>query len=400
MIDNHIYQGNVLNIDPRTVAVKRCLDMNDRALRSVVIGLGGKNGGMPREDHFCITVATEVMAIFCLVQDQDELKESLGRIIIGKTFDGKELYARDLHAEGAMTALLKDAIDPNLVQTLEGTPAFIHGGPFANIAHGCNSVISTKTALTLGDYVVTEGGFGADLGAEKFMDIKCRKSGLKPSCIVLVVTLKALKLHGNGDIREGFKNVKRHYANLTQRFEQKVVVNLNQFGNDTPEEIALFRTLCTENGMPPAVSDGFSKGGAGCIELAERVAEACNGESTQHYLYDLEDSIFVKIGKVAAMYGAKGVQYQAAAEKKIRELPEEYQKYPVCMAKTQYSFSDDPKLLNAPEDFEVTVRDIEVKNGSQFIVVLLGEIMTMPGLPKVPNAQNIDLVDGKITGLY
>ena len=400
MIDNHIFQGNALGIDPRTIAVKRCLDMNDRVLRNVIVGLGGKNGGMPREDHFCITVASEVMAVFCLAENPDELKEGLGRIIIGRTFDGRELYAKDLKAAGAMAALLRDAFKPNLVQTLEGTPALIHGGPFANIAHGCNSVISTETALTLGDYVVTEGGFGADLGAEKFMDIKCRKSGLKPDCLVMVATIKALKMHGAGDIREGFRNIQRHFSNLTRRFGMNVVVNLNRFGGDTEDEIALFRTLCAENGMTASVSNGFAEGGNGCTELAERAVEACGRESKLKFLYEPEDDIPEKIRKIAAMYGAKSVRYLPAAEKKIGELPEEYRKFPVCMAKTQFSFTDDPKILNAPDDFEVTVRDIEVKNGSRFIVAFLGDIMTMPGLPKAPNAQNIDVIDGEITGLY
>ena len=402
MVDNHIQQGNALNIDPRTITLKRCVDMNDRMLRNVIIGLGGRANGIPREDHFCITVASEVMAVFCLSNTLEELKENLKKIIVGKTFDGREIFAEEINAAGAMTALLRDAFRPNLVQTLEGTPAVIHGGPFANIAHGCNSVAATKAALRLGDYVVTEAGFGADLGAEKFIDIKCRKSGLKPACAVMVATIKAMKMHGQGDMKTGFENVKKHYCNLTEKFGLNVIVALNKFGFDTDEEIALFRSLCDENGMPNAIANGYCDGGKGCIELAEKVAELAEKESDVRFLYDLEDSVEEKIASLCkGYYGAAEIKYSSVAEKKIRELGEAYRKYPICMAKTQYSFSDDGNILNAPSGFPVTVRDIEVRNGCGFIIVYLGDIMTMPGLPKVPSANNIDVTPaGQITGIF
>ena len=401
LVDNHIQQGNKLNIDPRTITLKRCLDMNDRMLRNVIIGLGGKSNGIPREDHFCITVASEVMAVFCLSNDLTELKHNLEKIIVGKTFDGKEVYAKDIEAAGAMTALLKDALKPNLVQTLEGTPAIIHGGPFANIAHGCNSVIATKAALALGDYTVTEAGFGADLGAEKFVDIKCRKSGLKVDCAVMVATIKAMKMHGNGDMKSGFANVLKHYKNLTEKLGLEVIVTLNQFGFDTEEEIALFRELCSENQIPNAVSNGFAFGGSGCLELADKVMELCKTPSSCRFLYDLESPILEKIRTLCMeYYGAGEVKLSPLAEKKIKNLPQEYQKYPICMAKTQYSFSDDGNIVNAPSGFAVTVRDLEVRNGRGFVIVYLGEIMTMPGLPKVPNAASINVVDGAITGIF
>ena len=401
LIDNHLQQGNTLGIDPRTITFKRCLDMNDRALRNVVIGMGGKSNGVVREDHFCITVATEVMAVFCLATSLEDLEERLGNITIGQTYDKREVKARDLKAEGSMTVLLKEAFRPNLVQTLEGTPAIVHGGPFANIAHGCNSVSATDTAMRLGDYVVTEAGFGSDLGAEKFLDIKCRKADLSPDCTVLVATIKAMKLHGNGDVKTGFANVKKHYDNLHNEFGLNVVVNLNRFGNDTEEEVALFRQLCAENNMPCSVSTGFVNGGDGCIELAEKVAKEAENKCTLKHLYDLEDSVEEKINKIARKcYGANGAVLSAATVKKLSALAPEYTKYPVCVAKTQYSFSDDPALLNVPTDFNITVRDIEVKSGSGFIVVYLGDIMTMPGLPKVPNAEAIKLVNGETVGLF
>ena len=401
LIDNHLQQGNALGIDPRTITFKRCLDMNDRALRNVVIGMGGKSNGVVREDHFCITVATEVMAVFCLATSLNDLEERLGNITVAKGYDKRDIKARDLKAQGSMTVLLKEAFRPNLVQTLEGTPAIVHGGPFANIAHGCNSVAATDTAMRLADYVVTEAGFGSDLGAEKFLDIKCRKAGLSPDCTVLVATIKAMKLHGDGDVRTGFANVKKHYDNLHNEFGLNVVVNLNRFGNDTAEEIALFRELCAANDMPCSVSTGFVDGGNGCIELAEKVAQETENKTQLKHLYDLEDSVEEKINKIAKKcYGADGADLSASAKKKISELAPEYTAYPVCVAKTQYSFSDDPALLNVPSNFRITVRDIEVKSGSGFIVVYLGDIMTMPGLPKVPNAEAIKLVNGETVGLF
>ena len=401
LIDNHLHQGNPLGIDPRTIVFKRCLDMNDRALRHIVIGMGGKTNGVVREDHFCITVATEVMAIFCLATDLKDLEERLGNISVAKTFDNREVKARDLNAHGAMTVLLKEAFRPNLVQTLEGTPAIVHGGPFANIAHGCNSIKATDTALRLADYVVTEAGFGSDLGAEKFLDIKCRKAGISPACAVLVATVKAMKLHGGGDMKSGFANVKKHFDNLRNTFGLNTVVNLNRFGSDTDEEIKLFRELCAENNISCSVSSGFVDGGNGCIELAEKVVQEAGKNCTLHHLYDLSDPFEEKITKIARnCYGADGVVFSAAAARKAASLPPECAEYPVCIAKTQYSFSDDPKLLNVPENFNINVRDIEVKNGSGFIVVYLGDIITMPGLPGVPNAEAIKLLDGETVGLF
>ena len=401
LIDNHLQQGNALGIDPRTVTFKRCLDMNDRALRNVIIGMGGRSDGVVREDHFCITVATEVMAIFCLATSLADLEERLGNITVAMTYDKREVKARDLKAQGAMTVLLKEAFRPNLVQTLEGTPAIVHGGPFANIAHGCNSIAATDAALRLADYTVTEAGFGSDLGAEKFLDIKCREAGISPDCTVLVATIKAMKLHGNGDIKTGFANVRKHYDNLHNKFGLNVVVDLNKFGTDTDEEVELFRQLCAENKMVCAVSTGFVDGGSGCIELAEKVASAAENSCHLKYLYELSEPIKEKIDHIARKcYGANGVVYSAAAAKKLSKLAPEYNSYPVCVAKTQYSFSDDPKQLNVPENFNINVRDIEVKSGSRFIVVYLGEIITMPGLPKVPNAEAIKPVNGETTGLF
>lgn len=401
LVDNHLQQGNVLGIDPRTITFKRCLDMNDRALRHVIIGLGGKSNGVAREDQFSITVASEVMAIFCLATSLEDLEERLGNITVGMTYDKREVKARDLKAQGAMTVLLKDAFSPNLVQTLEGTPAIIHGGPFANIAHGCNSVQATDTAMRLADYVVTEAGFGSDLGAEKFIDIKCRKAGFSPACAVLVVTIKAMKLHGDGDMQIGFANVKKHFNNLRDLFGLNVVVNLNRFGSDTEEEVALFRQLCAENEMACSVSTGFVDGGAGCVELAEKVVAAAENSTPVRYLYDLADPIVEKINAIARKcYGAEGANIPAPILRKLEALPEEYANYPVCIAKTQFSFSDDPKLLNVPSNFKINVRDIEVKSGCGFIVVYLGDIITMPGLPKVPNAEVIHLENGETVGLF
>ena len=401
LIDNHLQQGNALGIDPRTVTFKRCLDMNDRALRNVIIGMGGRSNGVVREDHFCITVATEVMAVFCLATSLADLEERLGNITVAQTYDKREVKARDLKAQGSMTVLLKEAFRPNLVQTLEGTPAIVHGGPFANIAHGCNSVVATDTAMRLGDYVVTEAGFGSDLGAEKFLDIKCRKAGLVPDCTVLVATIKAMKLHGDGDVKTGFANVLKHYNNLHNEFGLNVVVNLNRFGNDTEEEVALFRSLCADNGISCSVSTGFVDGGAGCVELAEKVAAEAEKAGSLNYLYELEDSIEEKINKIARKcYGADGADLSATVRKKLAGLAEEYRSYPVCIAKTQYSFSDDPALLNVPAGFRITVRDIDVKSGCGFIVAYLGDIMTMPGLPRVPNAEAIRLENGETVGLF
>lgn len=401
LIDNHLQQGNALGIDPRTITFKRCLDMNDRALRNVIIGMGGKSNGVVREDHFCITVATEVMAVFCLATSLSDLEERLGNITVGQTYDKREVKARDLKAQGSMTVLLKEAFRPNLVQTLEGTPAIVHGGPFANIAHGCNSVVATDTAMRLGDYVVTEAGFGSDLGAEKFLDIKCRKAGLVPDCTVLVATIKAMKLHGDGDVKTGFANVLKHYNNLHSEFGLNVVVNLNRFGNDTEEEISLFRALCAENGIACSVSTGFVDGGDGCIELAEKVAAEAEKPGSLTYLYELEDSIEEKIVKIARKcYGADGADLAPVVRKKLAALADEYRSYPVCVAKTQYSFSDDPALLNVPTGFRITVRDIDVKSGCGFIVAYLGDIMTMPGLPRVPNAEAIHLENGETVGLF
>ena len=401
LIDNHLQQGNQLGIDPRTVTFKRCLDMNDRALRNVVIGMGGKSDGVVREDHFCITVASELMAVFCLATSLADLEERLGNITVAKTYDKREVKARDLKAHGSMTVLLKEAFRPNLVQTLEGTPAIVHGGPFANIAHGCNSVAATDTALKLADFAVTEAGFGSDLGAEKFLDIKCREAGLSPDCTVLVATIKAMKLHGNGDMKTGFANVKKHYDNLHNEFGLNVVVDLNKFGTDTDSEVELFRQLCAENNMVCAVSTGFVDGGKGCIELAEKVVQTSENKCKLQCLYDLTEPIEEKINHIARKcYGADGAILSATAAKKLAKLSPEYAKYPVCIAKTQYSFSDDPKLLNVPENFKINVRDIEVKSGSRFIVIYLGDIITMPGLPKVPNAEAIHLENGETVGLF
>jgi formate--tetrahydrofolate ligase len=353
-----------------------------------------------REDQFCITVASEVMAIFCLATSLEDLEKRLNNITVAQTYDKRDVKAQDLKAGGAMAVLLKKAFRPNLVQTLEGTPAIVHGGPFANIAHGCNSVCATDTAMRLADYVVTEAGFGSDLGAEKFLDIKCREANFQPACAVLVATIKAMKLHGNGDVRTGFANVKKHYDNLHNKFGLNVVADLNKFGNDTDDEVALFRQLCAENGIPCAVSTGFVDGGSGCVELAEMVVQQSQHSSQLNYLYDLSDSIEEKIQKIARKcYGADGVDFSAAAAKKLAAIAPEYQQFPVCIAKTQYSFSDDPKLLNVPGGFKINVRDMEIKSGSRFVVVYLGDIITMPGLPKVPNAERIDLIDGKIVNL-
>ena len=413
MLDNHMQQGNALNIDPRRILIKRCLDMNDRALRNIVVGLGGKVNGIPREDHFIITVASEVMAILCLANDIDDLKQRLGRILVAYTYSGEPVYAKDLKADGAMTALLKDAIKPNLVQTLEETPAIMHGGPFANIAHGCNSVRATKLALKLADYCITEAGFGSDLGAEKFLDIKCRYAGLSPSAIVFVATCRALKYNGGVPkaevsnenleaLKKGIVNLGVHIENM-RKYNVPVIVAINRFGTDSKEELEYIESYCRENGADFALSDVFGKGGEGGIELAKKVVEACEKPSDFAPIYSLDLTVKEKIEKIAAtIYGASKVNYTTAAEKAIKEVEAlGADKLPVCIAKTQYSLSDNPTLLGAPKDFEITVRNITLSNGAGFVVAYTGDIMTMPGLPKVPAAHSIDVdSDGKIVGLF
>lgn len=413
MLDNHMQQGNTLNIDPRRILIKRCLDMNDRALRNIVVGLGGKVNGIPREDHFIITVASEVMAILCLANNIEDLKQRLGKILVAYTYSGEPVYAKDLKADGAMTALLKDAIKPNLVQTLEGTPAIMHGGPFANIAHGCNSVRATKLALKLADYCITEAGFGSDLGAEKFLDIKCRYAGLSPSAIVIVATCRALKYNGgvpkaevsneNIDaLKKGIVNLGVHIENM-RKYNVPVIVAINRFGTDSKEELEYIEGYCRENGADFALSDVFGKGGEGGVELAQKVVEACEKPSDFAPIYSLDLTVKEKIEKIATtIYGASKVNYTTAAEKAIKEVEAlGADKLPVCIAKTQYSLSDNPALLGAPKDFEITVRNVTLSNGAGFVVVYTGDIMTMPGLPKVPAAHSIDVdSDGKIVGLF
>lgn len=415
MIDNHIQQGNELDIDARRILFPRVTDTNDRALRNIVIGLGGKTDGVPREDHFMITVASEVMAILCLARDLDDLKERLGNILVAYTRSGSPVYARDIKAAGAMTALLKDAIKPNLVQTIEHTPALIHGGPFANIAHGCNSVSATKLALKMADYTVTEAGFGADLGAEKFFDIKCRFAGLKPSAVVLVATVRALKYNGgvpktelkaeNVDaLVKGSVNLEKHIENL-HLYGIPVVVAINRFDTDTDAELEALREICEKNGADFTLSEVFAKGSEGGIELAEKVVAACDKKSEFKLLYPDEMPICDKISTIAKnIYGADGVVFEPAAKKAIAEiekLDEKYKRFPVCMAKTQYSFSDDQTKLGRPTGFEITVRDVKLSAGAGFIVVLTGNILTMPGLPKVPAANSIDVDEnGNIVGLF
>lgn len=413
-IDNHLQQGNTLNIDPRQIVWKRCMDMNDRALRNVIVGLGGKMNGVPREDGFNITVASEIMAILCLASDIKDLRERLGRVIIGYNYDGQPVAAKDLKVDGAMTLLLKDAIKPNLVQTLEGTPAIMHGGPFANIAHGCNSVIATKLSLKLADYVITEAGFGADLGAEKFLDIKCRFAGLKPNAVVLVATIRALKYNGGvkkENLKEenlaalsvGFSNAEKHIENLKQ-FGVPVLVAINHFDTDTEQEIELVRERCTSLGVKVAFSDVFLNGGEGGKELAHMLVELTDSTvSSFAPIYDTALPIRDKIKTIVTrIYGGNNVIYTAAAEKSIAKIEEMgLDKLPVCMAKTQYSLSDNPALLGRPSGFDVTVREVRISAGAGFIVALTGDIMTMPGLPKVPAAEKIDIdEEGVITGLF
>ena len=414
MLDNHIKQGNDLDIDPRRITWKRVVDMNDRQLRNIVCGLGGVANGMPREDGFDITVASEVMACFCLATSIADLKARLGRIVVGYTFDRKPVTAHDLKAEGAMTALLKDAISPNLVQTLEHTPAFVHGGPFANIAHGCNSVMATDVAMKLGDYVVTEAGFGADLGAEKFCDIKCRMAGLTPNACVVVATVRALKHNGGvpkAELSEenlealeaGMPNLLRHVSNIKGVWGLPVVVAINAFPTDTPAELALVEQRCNELGVNVALSEVWAKGGEGGRALAEEVLRLCDEPSDFRFAYELDEPLAKKVEDIATrVYHADGVDFAPKAARMLRQLEEQgFGGLPVCMAKTQYSFSDDPKLLGAPEGFRITVRDLRVSAGAGFVVALTGDIMTMPGLPRVPAAEKIDVTpDGRITGLF
>ena len=414
MLDNHIKQGNALGIDPRRVVWKRCVDMNDRQLRNVVDGLGGVADGMPRQDGFDITVASEVMAVFCLATDLMDLKARLARMVIAYTYDRKPVTVADIHAEGAMTALLKDAIKPNLVQTLEGNPAFVHGGPFANIAHGCNSVEATTTALKLADYVVTEAGFGADLGAEKFLDIKCRYAGIQPSAVVLVATVRALKYNGGvakadlgaenlEALEAGLPNLLQHVSNIREVWGLPVVVAINAFPTDTAAELALVERKCNELGVNVALSEVWAKGGEGGQALAEEVVRLCEEPSDFRFAYDVEDTIANKLNAIATkVYHADGVDFTSAAAKQLKQLEEQgFGGLPICVAKTQYSFTDDQTKLGAPRDFRITVRNLKVSAGAGFIVALTGDIMTMPGLPKVPAAEKIDVTpDGKIVGLF
>ena len=414
MLDNHIYQGNKLNIDPRRITWRRCVDMNDRQLRFVVDGLGGRVNGTPREDGYDITVASEIMAVLCLASDITDLKARLSRLVVGYTYDEKPVTAGDLHAAGAMAALLKDALKPNLVQTLEHTPAFVHGGPFANIAHGCNSVTATKIALRLSDYTVTEAGFGADLGAEKFLDIKCRMAGLKPSAVVIVATVRALKYNGGvpkaelsqenlAALERGLPNLLKHVSNITNVYKLPCVVAINRFPFDTEAELKLVEDKCKELGVNVALSEVWAKGGEGGIALAQEVIRLCEQPNDFTFSYDLDMSIEDKITAIVQkIYGGKDVAFTSNAQKQIQQLTAlGYDKMPICMAKTQYSLSDDPTKLGAPTGFTVTVRNVKVSAGAGFLVALTGDIMTMPGLPKVPAAERIDVdATGKISGLF
>ena len=414
LIDNHIHHGNALGIDSRRITWKRAVDMNDRQLRHIVDGLQGKVNGVPREDGFDITVASEVMAILCLSENITDLKNRLEKIIIGYSFEGKPITAKDLKAGGAMAAVLKDAIHPNLVQTLEHTPALIHGGPFANIAHGCNSVLATKLALKYADYAVTEAGFGADLGAEKFIDIKCRTSGLRPSAVVLVATIRALKMHGGvakSDLAEenvqavvdGLPNLEKHLENIQDVYGLPAVVAINKFPLDTEAELQAVYEACQKRGVDVVISDVWANGGAGGKELAEKVVELAEGDNHFQFVYNEEDSIETKLNKIVTkVYGGKGVRLTPAAKRELKQLEElGFSNYPICMAKTQYSFSDDAKKLGAPKDFVVTISQLKVSAGAGFIVALTGAIMTMPGLPKVPASEKIDVDnDGNISGLF
>ena len=413
LLDNHIHQGNSLNIDPRRILIKRCLDMNDRELRNIVAGLGGRINGVPREDGFVLTVATEIMAILCLASDLIDLKRRFGEILVAYTYSGEPVYAKDLKAEGAMTALMKDAVMPNLVQTLEGTPAIMHGGPFANIAHGCNSVRATRLALKLADYCITEAGFGSDLGAEKFFDIKCRLSGLKPSAVVLVATVRALKYNGGVPkaelsaenleaLEKGVANLKAHIENM-RKYQVPVVVAINRFLSDSDRELQLIEKTCADCGADFAMTEVFAKGGEGGKALAQKVVAACEKPSNFTPIYSGQLTIAEKVETLAKeIYGADGVTYTAAAQKALKEIQAlGGDRLPVCVAKTQYSLSDNPALLGRPKGFQITVRDMKLSNGAGFVVIYTGDIMTMPGLPKVPAAEKIDVTaDGVIEGLF
>ena len=413
VIDNHIQQGNALDLDVRRITWKRVVDLNDRALRNIICGLGGKAHGVPRETGFDITVASEMMAILCLTSDLEDMKKRLGNIIIGYTRSGRPVRAEELNVTGALTLLFKDAIKPNLVQTLEGTPALIHGGPFANIAHGCNSVMATKYALKMADYTVTEAGFGADLGAEKFLDIKCRFTGFKPDAVVIVATIRALKMHGGlaktelateniEALKKGMTNLAKHIENI-QKFGLPIVVAINAFPTDTENELQELKALCESMGASVSISEAWAKGGEGAIDLAQKVIEATERPSNFQYMYDVNDSIKDKINAIATkIYGADGVNYTPAVEKTIAEFEAEgLDKMPICMAKTQYSLSDDQFKLGAPTGFKITVRELRISAGAGFIVALTGNILTMPGLPKKPAAENMDIdINGKITGLF
>lgn len=413
VIDNHIQQGNALDLDVRRITWKRVVDLNDRALRNIICGLGGKAHGVPRETGFDITVASEMMAILCLTSDLEDMKKRLGNIIIGYTRSGRPVRAEELNVTGALTLLFKDAIKPNLVQTLEGTPALIHGGPFANIAHGCNSVMATKYALKMADYTVTEAGFGADLGAEKFLDIKCRFTGFKPDAVVIVATIRALKMHGGltktelateniEALKKGMTNLAKHIENI-QKFGLPIVVAINAFPTDTENELQELKALCESMGASVSISEAWAKGGEGAIDLAQKVIEATEKPSNFQYMYDVNDSIKDKINTIATkIYGADGVNYTPAVEKTIAEFEAEgLDKMPICMAKTQYSLSDDQFKLGAPTGFKITVRELRISAGAGFIVALTGNILTMPGLPKKPAAENMDIdINGKITGLF
>lgn len=414
LLDNHIHHGNALNIDSRRITWKRVVDMNDRQLRHIVDGLNGRSNGVPREDGFDITVASEIMAILCLAKDLEDLKAKLSRIIVGYNFDRQPVTAGDLNASGAMTVVLKDAIHPNLVQTLEHTPAFVHGGPFANIAHGCNSVIATKMALKHGEYVVTEAGFGADLGAEKFIDIKCRLADLKPDAVVMVATIRALKMHGGVDkknlapeniqaVLAGLPNLERHLHNIQEVFNLPAVVAINKFPTDTDAELEAVKSACMARGVDVVVSDVWANGGAGAVDLAHKVVEIAEQASEVRFAYDLEDPIETKLTKIVQkVYGGQEVELTPAARRELKQLERlGYDQMPICMAKTQYSFSDDASLLGAPENFKVTIRNLKVSAGAGFIVALTGDIMTMPGLPKKPAAEQMDVTaEGQIVGLF
>ena len=412
LIDNHIHRGNALNIDPGNILLKRCLDCNDRTLRQIVIGIGGAGNGVVRQDGFQITVASEVMAILCLSNSLEDLKERLGNMLIAFTYDGHPVYASDLKAQGSMTALLKDAICPNLVQTLEGNPALVHGGPFANIAHGCSSLLATKFAQLFGDFAITEAGFGSDLGGEKFLDITCRIGGFSPDCAVIVATARALRFHGGTDehsyafpssafLRKGLLNLEKHIENM-QQYHLPVVVALNRFPEDTQEEIAQVKALCEKTNCRFAVSEVFSRGGQGGVQLAQQVMQAVNEKNDLHFLYELSETLENKISKIAcSIYGAKGVCYTEKARKQLKQLEDlGFSSLPVCIAKTQYSLSDSPGMLGRPTDFVITVRELFVNAGAGFIVALTGDVVTMPGLPQNPAALQIDVAHGMIQGLF